>query len=296
MRHGQVLLQPAKPGKYAEFFSKVRRSNRLFTKKKGMKKINLFISLIFLTAAFIVIVLPCESLAQETAANTPGALFYQANIYYQEGRYEAAIKAYQGLIDLGWESGNLYYNLGNSYFKEGKLGLAVLSYERARGFIPNDSDLRSNYDYTLQLLNLEPRLFGNWLEKTVDTLFQAMTIDSSTIFLFFIYIILIIFLISGLFFGSLKRFPGLVICALIPLFVLSAYALNRKIHYLNNFAVVVSSEADAKFEPLKNATTYFKLNEGTRVEIAERAGDWYKVRRFDNKLGWINKEALKKIK
>lgn len=261
-----------------------------------MKKINLFISLIFLTAVFIVIALPCDSFAQETSANTPGALFYQANIYYQEGKYETAIKGYQRLIDSGWESGNLYYNLGNSYFKKGELGLAVLSYERARSFIPNDSDLRSNYDYTLQLLNLEPRLFGNWLEETAYTLFQAMTVDSLTTFLSFIYIILIAFFISGLFFGSLKRFSGLVICTLIPLFVLSAYALNRKIHYLNNFAVVVSSEADAKFEPLENATTYFKLNEGTRVEIAERAGDWYKVRRFDNKLGWINKEALKRIK
>lgn len=258
-----------------------------------MKKINLFISLIFLIAAFIVIILPCDSFAQETAANTPGALFYQANIYYQEGKYEAAVKGYQGLIDLGWESGNLYYNLGNSYFKEGELGLAVLSYEKARGFIPNDSDLRSNYDYTLQLLNLEPRLFGNWFEKTVYALFQAMTIDSLTIFLFFIYIILIVFLISGLFFGKLKRFSGLVICTLIPLFVLSAYALNRKINYLNKFAVVVSREADAKFEPLENATTYFKLNEGARVEIVERAGDWYKVRRFDNKLAWVKKDALR---
>jgi len=257
-----------------------------------MKKINLFNSLIFLTAAFIVIALPCDSFAQETTANTPGSLFYQANIYYQEGKYDAAIKGYQRLIDLGWESGNLYYNLGNSYFKERKLGLAVLSYEKARGFIPNDSDLRSNYDYTLQLLNLEPRLFGNWLEKTAYSLFQVMTVDSLAIFLSFIYIILIVFFISGLFFSRLKRFSGLVICALIPLFVLSAYALNRKINYLNKFAVVVSSETDAKFEPLENATTYFKLNEGARVEIVERSGDWYKVRRFDNKLGWIKKDAL----
>lgn len=260
-----------------------------------MKKIGLFFLALFFAVTFILI--PClrSSLAQEAAGNSPAALFYQANIYYQEGKYDAAIKGYERLIGLGLESGNLYYNLGNSYFKEGEFGLAVLSYEKAKGFIPNDGDLKSNYDYLLQRLNLEPQLFGNWFEKTVCALFQATTVDSLAIFLFFIYIVLVVFLILGLFFNRLKRYSGVVVCVLAVLFILSAYALNRKINYLSKFAVVVSNEADAKFEPLENATTYFKLSEGTKVEVVEKAEGWYKVRRFDNKLGWIDKSTLKLV-
>ena len=256
-----------------------------------MKKIEFVLSML-LTAVFVVIICPCCSLAQEAAGNTPGALFYQANIYYQEGKYEEAIKGYQRLIDLGWESGNIYYNLGNSYFKKKELGLAVLSYEKARGFIPNDSDLKSNYDYTLQVLNLEPRLFGGWFEKTIYTLFQGMTLDGLVIFLSFIYIVLIVFLTLSLFFSRLKSFSGLVVCVLIPLFVLSAYALGKRINYLSKFAVVVNNEVDAKFEPLENATIYFRLSEGSMVEVVEESGDWYKVRRLDNKLAWVKKDAL----
>jgi len=258
-----------------------------------MKKINLFVLLILLAGTSIGIVFPGASFAQE-AANAPGSLFYQANIYYQEGKYAEAIKSYQKILGMGWESGNLYYNLGNSYFKEGKLGLAALNYDRAKGFIPNDSDLRSNYDYVLQELNLEPRSFGNWFEKVVYALFAGITADMLAAMLFFVYILFITYLILSLFFSRLKIYSGLVTCVFIAVFALSAYALNKKINYRNSFAIVVSGKAEARFEPLENATVYFELGEGSRVEIVDKNENWYKVRRFDNKSGWVKKDFLDK--
>jgi tetratricopeptide (TPR) repeat protein len=260
-----------------------------------MKKISLILLLTFLAPFFIVTLCLRGSFAQEATGKTPGAIFYQANIYYQEGKFEAAIKSYEKIIDLGLESGNIYYNLGNSYFKKGELGLAVLNYERARVFMPNDSDLRSNYDYALQRLNLEPQLFGNWFERTVYALFQAQSIDSLAILLFFIYIVLTALFILNLFISRLKRFCGFMACVLIILFILSAFGLNNKINYLNKTAIVVSQEADVKFEPLENATTYFKLSEGSKVEVVEKTEDWYKVRRFDTKLGWVSRGVLRQI-
>ncbi len=259
-----------------------------------MKKINLFVLLIFFAGVSIGIVFPGASFAQE-AANAPGSLFYQSNIYYQEGKYAEAIKSYQKILGMGWESGNLYYNLGNSYFKEGKLGLAVLNYDRAMGFIPNDSDLRSNYDYVLQELNLEPRSFGSWFEKVAYTLFAGITADMLAAMLSFVYILFITYLILSLFFSRLKIYSGLVTCVFIAVFALSAYALNRKINYRDSFAIVVSGQAEARFEPLENATVYFELGEGSRVEIVDKNENWYKVRRFDNKLGWIKKPDLVKL-
>jgi len=258
-----------------------------------MKKINPFYSTIFLIAVFFLISCMSCSFAQEVAVNTPGAVFYQANIYYQEAKYDAAIQGYQRLIDMGLESGNIYYNLGNGYFKEGKLGLAVLNYDKAMGFIPNDSDLKSNYNYVLQELNLEPRLFGGWFERSVYSLFAGMAVDALAILLSFIYIVLIIFFTCRLFLNRLKESTGLVAGILIVLFILSACALKVKVNYLNNFAVVIIKETDAKFEPLENATVYFKLKQGSKVEIVDKVEGWYKVRRFDNKLAWVRKDALR---
>jgi tetratricopeptide (TPR) repeat protein len=250
--------------------------------------------LMLITAIFVVITCPCGSFAQEPV-NTPGPLFYQANIYYQEGKYGEAVKSYEKILGMGWESGNLYYNLGNSYFKEGKFGLAVLNYDRAMGFIPNDSDLRSNYDYVLQELNLGPQSFGVWFEKIAYNLFAGVTVDMLAVILSLVYILFIAYLILSLFFSRLKRYSGMIICVFIAVFAVSAYALSRKINYRDSFAVVVSGQTEARFEPLENATVYFKLNEGSRVEIVDKNENWYKVRRFDNKPGWIKKPDLIKL-
>ncbi|MDD5129040.1 MAG: tetratricopeptide repeat protein [Candidatus Omnitrophica bacterium] len=257
-----------------------------------MKKSNLSCLSIFIIGVFFLISRIPYSFAQEAEVNSPGAIFYQANIYYQEAKYDAAIKGYQRLLDMGLESGNIYYNLGNSYFKEGRFGLAVLNYDKAIGFVPNDSDLKSNYNYVLQELNLEPQHFGGWLERSVFSLFRGMSIDALTILLSLVYVVLIILFTCTLFFNRLKRSVGLVSGILVISFILSAYALKLKIDYLNKTAVVIIKEADARFEPLENATVYFKLSEGSRVEIVDKVDGWYKVRRFDDKLAWVKKDSL----
>ena len=85
--------------------------------------------------------------AQNERESDTGYIFYKANALYEEGKYDEAIEVYTGLIDQGLESGNLYYNIGNCYFKKGELGKAIVNYERANKLIPDDSDLKSNHDF-----------------------------------------------------------------------------------------------------------------------------------------------------
>ena len=73
--------------------------------------------------------------------------FVAAGMAYKDGRYDAAISLYTEILQGGRVSGPLYYNFGNSYFKKGQLGKAALNYERAKKFIPRDSDLKFNWQY-----------------------------------------------------------------------------------------------------------------------------------------------------
>src|SRR3989304_5337713 len=80
-------------------------------------------------------------------ASTPEELFFQANQAYKSGNYEEASKIYSELIINGPVSGHIYYNLGNSSFRQGDLGAAILNYERAKTLIPRDADLAFNLGY-----------------------------------------------------------------------------------------------------------------------------------------------------
>ena len=233
-----------------------------------------------------------DSFAQGTGEVEVNKLFYQGNSDYKEAKFEAAIDNYTKIIYLGLESGNLYYNLGNSYFKKGDLGRAVLNYERALVFIPNDSDLKSNHEYVLSLLNLGQQSFENWLKRTVNKLFVDVSVNFLTVFLSLIYILALLVLISSLFFAGGKRGIRILLLGLVGVFIISIISLNSKIAYLSKGAVVVSKEAIVKFEPLEAATTYFKLSEGSKVELLDKTENWYKIKRPDGKIGWIAKGEL----
>jgi len=256
-------------------------SKRVLTKLIGL-------SLLF----FVVVFNLRSSFAQGAGFATAKQFFYQGNSAYKEAKFEEAIDNYEKVLSLDLESGNLYYNLGNSYFKKGELGKAVLNYEKALFFIPNDSDLKSNHEYVVSSLNLNAQSFGNWFEKLANRLFEVATINFLTILLSVIYIVVILALICNLFFDGAKKVIKIFFLALIALFVLSAVSLDSKITYFNKGAIVISKEADVKFEPAEAATTYFKLTEGNKVEILNKVENWYKIKRPDAKTGWIDKRKL----
>ncbi len=222
--------------------------------------------------------------------------FYFANLLYKDNKYAQAIEEYNKILAKGFENGYLYYNLANSYFKNGELSEAMLNYERARFFIPNDSDLKSNYEYTKSLLNLnQQESSSNLLLKWIDKLSEGFSINALTLLLSLLYIVFCAILILRIFIGGIKKLDALLIPLLIALFTLTALALNRKIDYLNNGAIVINKELDAKFEPFDSATTYFTLSEGAKIKVVDATNNWYKIKRGDEKIGWVNKSGIEMI-
>jgi tetratricopeptide (TPR) repeat protein len=222
--------------------------------------------------------------------------FNEANSLYRHNQYPEALAQYQKIEENGFENGNLYYNMGNCYFKEGKYGRAILNYERAKLFIPGDSDLRSNEEYAFTLLGLGPQTTqGNPFSRIVDRIFAGIGINLLTLWLSLLYILTIGLFILRLFTGARFKFFRSTLLALAVIFAITAFGLYRKIEFLNQAAVVVSKDTEAKFEPLEGATTYFTLSEGSKVLVLEHSGNWYKIKRPDNKVGWVDKPGLEMI-
>jgi len=131
--------------------------------------------------------------AQIDRERDPGYIFYKANAFYEDGKYDDAIKVYSGLIDQGLESGNLYYNMGNSYFKKGELGKAILNYERAKKLIPGDSDLKANYDFVLSKVRNVVSMETVTMHNRVMAIYNSFTINGLTILLSLLYTIVLLF-------------------------------------------------------------------------------------------------------
>lgn len=258
--------------------------------KKGMMRNHGFYVLLFLVS-FLGLCRCADADDKESKRS-----FALANLLYKENKYAEAIAEYEKILNAGFENGSFYYNLANSYFKEGELGKAVVNYERAKLFIPNDSDLKVNHDYAKSLLGLDAQpITRKGVFKWIDKAFEAITLNYLTIILALLQTMIFLLLILKLWLNSARRFLKPFIISLSLIFILGCISLKRKIAYIQRCAVVVSKEIESKFEPLESATTHFTLGEGSKVEVIESNGVWRKIRRFDGKAGWVMSEGLQFI-
>ena len=248
-------------------------------------KIKLIFLIVFIFGSFTFLAFPQNNLVKLEL------IFNKANVLYEEKKYSEAIKLYESILKKGYESGYLFYNLGNAYFKKGELGKAILNYEKALKFIPLDSDLRTNYNYALSLIKVPVKdLESFWFTRFLNKVFSPFTVDNLTILLSLIYLFLLSVL--TLFFRKHRK---VIVLSLISLFFFSFSGLILKVSKQGKEAIVITKEAQVKFAPLDEATLYFRVYEGQKLRIISQEGSYYKVRDHRQKIGWVEKKALEVI-
>ncbi len=227
--------------------------------------------------------------------NQARSLFYQGNAYYSKEEFEQAIAVYEGALTLGIESGPLYYNLGNVYFKHGSLGKAILNYLRAQRLMPRDADLTSNLDYAQSLIkggrvvpqgNRFARMFFN---QAGSFSLNGLTLISVVLY-FALAILTILIIVTKRLRKALAYIAYPILVALIifgSLFLAQFYQT-----VIQKQAVVIAETSDSKFEPLDGATTYFTLYEGESIVVVGSKEDWVKLRRRDGRQGWVKQPDI----
>ncbi len=216
---------------------------------------------------------------------------------YDEKHYKQAIKLYEELLKDGYVSYQLYFNLGNSYFKNGNLGRAIHSYEIARKIEPDDEDIKINLSIanskTIDKIDTKENFFITAVKSNILSLLTTREwawLNIISLFLaavsFFLYKILHTI--------SLKRFCffNSVILGLtfIFSFFLGSSAVKSKSE--NKFAIVLEKEVKIMNEPNMSATTKFRLHEGTKVRVIENNGDWMLIKLENGNEGWLKSLEL----
>jgi len=236
-------------------------------------------------------------LASDPAALSPQTTFFHANALYKDGQYGAAAAEYEKLLATGLESGNVYFNLGNAYFKAGETGKAILNYERAQRLIPNDPDLRANLAYAQSLTDAAPCTPAFW-QRLVFPLAQRLPTRQLVWLASLWYTLLILTLIAHQMWARRPRWLLYLSGALGAALLITATSLGEQLTTVEwpRHAVVVSSgDTPARFEPATSGTLHFVLKQGALVSVLDARQGWLQVARCDGRRGWVEQSALEEL-
>ena len=238
-------------------------------------------------------VLMLLSVGAGLAAENAQATFFRANGLYTEGRYADAAAEYERLLAGGVASANTYFNLGNAYLKAGKIGHAVLAYERGRRLAPGDPDLRANLTFALQPGTApEP---APWWTRVLFPLAASWSSDALVLGAACAWWLLMGLLAAARLLPAARRTAvrGALLAG-VALVVLGASAGRRLATVdLRAAAVVVAAdEVPVRFEPSSSGTVYFQAKPGSALRLLGTREGWAQVERDDGRRGWVERDAI----
>lgn len=225
-------------------------------------------------------------------------LFVNANTQYSEGNYAEAISIYQQQI-VEQPSAEVYYNLGNAYFKQGELSQAILAYERALRIKPSYKDAQHNLQFAQSRIvdNIEDTqsfFLSQWLTAIRNALsLQLWMVISISMF---VLMLLGVFLFAFSHIVWLRKtsfYTGLVALVISIVACANAGSLHKR-DTLRAEAIITQGVVNAKSSPDRSGTDLFTIHEGTKVFITETIGDWACIH-VGNNIGWMQLSHLERI-
>lgn len=231
-------------------------------------------------------------LSLPAAAESGSAPFQQGCQAYGQGHYDQAIAAWQSLLDGGQESGALYYNLGNAYYRQDDYAHAVLCYERAQRLMPRDRDTRENlalaYSKTEDHVQPMPRFFlASWWQGLLGLFSPRGWMWAALIVLAVTCAALSLFFLSRGFALRKSSFIASIVLGVFTLFSFLCVALSARQVSSHPEAVVMAPMTVAKSSPDQGGVDKFVLHEGTHLRLSDTDGGWTKVYIDDGNSGWL---------
>lgn len=243
----------------------------------------------------------CVLVSSIVIAQSNDALFSQGNDLYNEGKTLDAISVYEKIMENGYHSAELYYNLGNAHYKLNKIAPSIYYYEKALQLAPKDEEIKNNLAFannmTIDAIGTIPELGFARISKNIT---NKMSFDGwaylsvGLVIVFVILIIMYYFSIAA----TNKRIAFLSAFTVLFLGLMSLGLAFKKYDFdqKNKPAIVFAKESEVKTEPNLRSENAFELHEGTKVQILETYDqNWIKIKIADGKTGWIPNDDIKAL-
>ncbi len=236
------------------------------------------------------------------ANNTAEKVFEIANEMYKKGDYENAIQKYEFIEkNIKQQSAELYFNLGNCYYKLNKIAPSIYYYEKALLLHPGDNAIETNLKFAQKRTIDNIKTTNEFaIAKFIRTTTAHFSVSSYTWFSIIFSILTLVSFILFLYHSSatIKRISFSAMFVFILLGVLCFFAA----HFFTQFAtkdkaaIVFEDSIEVKSEPKEDAETAFTLHEGTKVYVKETLENYNRIQLADKTEGWILSTAIKEIR
>ncbi|MEG1562895.1 MAG: tetratricopeptide repeat protein [Bacteroides sp.] len=240
------------------------------------------------------------SLTDFSAAKLEDATKTEGDSSYMKNDYASAIQIYEALLRKG-EAADVYYNLGNCYYKTGEIALAIVNYERALLLQPGNGDIRTNLEIarakTIDKVEPIPEIFFiSWTKALIN----SMSVDAwaiyGTVFFILLIVSLYFFFFSNRLLLKKLGFMSGVLFLIIVVFA-NVFATQQKKRLMNrDCAIVMNPSVTVRSTPNESGTTLFILHEGSKINIKDNSmREWKEIRLEDGKVGWVPTSSIEII-
>jgi len=218
-------------------------------------------------------------------------IFSEANEYYNNSRYLESIQLYENILSEGWESDNLYFNLGNSYFRQNQIGQSIWAYNKALKMDPRNEDLIKNLSIVEARIKdrvILPdefylvKLYGKFKSRYI--LREWLLIGSVIVLLTVVSFLLSEFSVMN----NLKAFRVIKILMLLTIIV-HIVILDKFFDDSNHkIGIIIDNEVKAYSGPFYGDNSIlFNINQGTEVMIKQYQKNWTEITLLDGKRAWV---------
>lgn len=227
--------------------------------------------------------------------------FENANAAYNAGQFEKAVMLYKQILESGQHSAELYFNLGNSYYRLNQVGESIFYFEKAKQLQPTDEDINVNSSFAQNMaIDAMEVLPKSQVTQLKDSIIELFSQEGWAYFIVLLAWLLVLF--WGLYLWNkipfIKRtfFVSSLVLALFLIGSLFIAAIKSANTADTTYGILFNEKMEVWAEPNSRAEVLFLLHEGTKVQMLDKLQDWQKIQIANGSEGWIKNAKVRSLK
>lgn len=245
-----------------------------------------------------------SAITSDIKDSSVGSLSNEADAAYINKNFVESIQLYEAQVSehklINQESAQIYYNLGNAYFRNNQIAKAIVNYERALLLEPGDSDIRHNLRFAKtrieDKIDSADSFFINKWVRSIQNLYSGNTwaVIGIVFFVMLIFAIGLYMISTQIVLRKVSFYTGIVLLSLVIITNVFAFKQKNKIENRST-GIVMSASVSIYTSPDAHSQELFRLHEGAKVKIKREEGRWIEIIIANGSVGWLQKKDIETI-